>query len=305
MIRTCLLAFALLLPAAVHAQDMDLLAPLAPKTKTKSKKHHRTRKHHHPKQETQPAAPAPEQPPAESDDLSVLAPLQLPTALGVKVGDGVTGAEVFVDGKSWGLAPIAPKEVAPGSHRVVVKRPGFADYAKTVNLESGKKLQLNALLEPNAAVLAVRTEPAGAEVLIDGKPVGMTPLTNLLLPPGSYELRIRHPGFMDDVSRIAVRAGRDYPVKLDLVPLPRHGDRPTEVALTPSSTGNAALPGTPLAEAQVEGPKPWYKRWYVWAGVGVVAAAAVGVAAASGGSNPPISAQAVCGGSCDGVLNAP
>jgi hypothetical protein len=302
MIRTFLLALALLLPAAAHAQDMNLLAPLAPKTKPK--KHRRTRKHHRPKHETEPAAPAPDEQPAETDDLSVLAPLQLPTAIGVKVAGGVSGAEVFVDGTSWGPAPIAPKVVPPGRHQVVVKRQGYADYQKTVNVEAGKKLQLTALLEPTSGVLAIRTRPPGAQVLVDDKPVGVTPLANLLLPPGSYELRIKLPGYMDDVSRIAVRAGRDYPVQLELVPQPHAGDRPAAVALSPNPASTSALPG-PVAETQAEAPHPWYKRWYIWAGVGVVAAAAVGVAAASGGSASPITAQSVCGGNCDGVLNAP
>ena len=303
MIRTCLLALALLLPAAAHAQDDDLLAPLAPKP-TQAKKHHH-RKSHRKSQPAPAPTPAPQQNPAPADDLSVLAPLQLPTALGVRVGEGLSRAEVFVDGMSWGFAPIAPKEISPGPHRVVVKRPGFAEFSKTVQLRPGKKLQLSAELEPVSGVLAVKTTPEGADVLIDGKTVGRTPVADLLLPPGSYELRVRHLGFMDDVSRIAVRAGRDYPIDLALVAQPHENDRPTQVALAPTSTPSTALPGTPVAEAEAEAPKPWYNHWYVWAGVGVVAAAAVGIAAASGGGGSPISAQSVCGGSCDAVLNAP
>src|SRR5690349_286698 len=121
MIRTCLLALALLLPAAAHAQDEDLLAPLAPKPEQGKKRHHRKT---HPKAEPAPAPgsePEPGDQPAQNaapnDDLSVLAPLQLPTALTVRVGEGLTRAEVFVDGMSWGPAPVGPKELNPGPHR--------------------------------------------------------------------------------------------------------------------------------------------------------------------------------------------
>ncbi len=42
-----------------------------------------------------------------------------------------------------------------------------------------------------AAVISVTSSEAGLAVFINGKPVGVTPLENLLIPPGEYEIVVR------------------------------------------------------------------------------------------------------------------
>ena len=324
--RARLLCLALLLPAVAFAQDDDLLAPLPAKPKVHRK---RTHSHRHVKRKAHeaaiaapapvakpapaptpptPAATAPGSTPAPApkggdEDLLELAPLELPTTLSVHVAGGVKDAEVLVDGADWGHAPVNAHSLPPGEHRVTIRRPGFADFTRVLTLKAGARGQVNAILDPTAGVLSIASEPSGAEVTVEGRPIGQTPLPQVLLPPGSYELRVRHPGYMDDVSRVAVRAGRDYPIDLKLVP---NATSPAQVALAPKNAGNEAISGGEVSET-VSTPKPWYKRWYVWAGVGAVAAgAAVGIAAASGGqSGSPIAASTVCGGTCSAVLSAP
>jgi hypothetical protein len=315
-VLVCLL---MLLPALAFAQDEDLLAPLPAK---KAQKHHKKSKSKTvPPAATAPAAPV--QPPASpaapaptpapapgpaakssgtEDELQELAPLELPTTMSIHVAGGVKDAQVSVDGENWGKAPISSHPLKPGEHRIVIRRPGFADYSRTVQVAPGARGQVNAMLEATAGVLAITSVPPGADVTIDGRAVGQTPLPQVTLPPGSYELRVRHQGYMDDVSRLAVRAGRDYPIELTLVPNPA-SDRPTAVALVPQNTGNEAVTGE---VSHVAEPTPWYKHWYVWAGVGVVAAgAAVAVAASSGTKGSAISSSTVCGGSCAAVINPP
>ncbi len=59
------------------------------------------------------------------------------------------GAEIFVDDKFVGNAPAVLKLPA-GTHRVVLKFAGFADYARELELTSGSKTSLRATLEPTS-----------------------------------------------------------------------------------------------------------------------------------------------------------
>lgn len=294
MIRSLVLALCLALPLSALAQDdASLLVPLAPHP---TKAHRKKPKHRH-------------------NDLDQLAPLNLPTTLTVKV-PGVEDAQVTVDGKDWGKAPVEARKVRPGAHRVRVSRPGFATFKRRVVVHSGDRAHVAVKLRAVSGVLTVRSTPPGAEVSLDGARLGSTPLVQKVVKPGSYELRLRADGFMNDLSRVDLRAGQDTVIARTLVAVPKPeptpvataevkpADRPVQVALTPKV---APDPGPLPTEqyAEVEPTKAWYEHWYVWAGAGaVVAAAAVGIAASSGGTTvgaPPLAAS-VCGGACDGVL---
>lgn len=289
MIRALAVALCVLVPLAAQAQDdASLLAPLTP-SKPKAKAH------------------------PKHDDLDVIAPLGKPAAghatrLSVRAPKA---AQVEVDGKSWGVAPVAEHAISPGTHELAVTRPGFAPYHRRFVVRRGKHLILSATLQPVSGVLAVRSEPPGADVSVDGEPVGKTPVTGRELKPGNYELRVHAPGFMEDVSRIAMRAGEETSVDRRLVPAPKVSQGPRVVSLAPRVTQTGPSAPEPVAavapvttEAQAEPSTPWFKRWYVWAGAGaVVAAVAVGVAASSGTKiGGPPTPTSVCGGPCDGVL---
>lgn len=294
MLLGCLLA-----AGAAHAQvDDDLLAPLAPSdSKGKKKKPDAT-----PKKTKDKAKP--------SDDLAPLVPAK--SDLTVKLATAVPQAKLLVDGVDQGVLPVAPITLPAGEHRVEVRRPGFKDYVKTVTLKSAP-LELSVTLEPVAGVLAVRANVDEAEVLIDGKPAGNAPLADVTLAPGNHDIEVRRSGYESYITRIAVRAGKDYPVDATLKPTAgkvpdavARGDRPEQPNLTPSGPGGQPSPlGAPVKEVAAGGP--WYGNWVVWAGVGaVVTAAAVGTAVAMNRAPQPLDSRTVCGGrDCDAVINPP
>lgn len=56
-------------------------------------------------------------------------------------------------------------------------------------------------------ILAVRTEPAGADVLLNGKPVGTTPLSERFLEPGDYQVSIEKSGYRTWQKRLNIAEG--------------------------------------------------------------------------------------------------
>lgn len=67
-----------------------------------------------------------------------------------------------------------PIGLLEGPRQVKIKRPGYADFEAEVRVEPAKTVNLDAILERRNPVLRLTTQPADAEVLIDGQVVGRT-----------------------------------------------------------------------------------------------------------------------------------
>jgi hypothetical protein len=98
--------------------------------------------------------------------------------------------QVFENGKLIGstAGPIAINE-GPRTIEVVNETLGFR-FRQTVNVKGGQMTTIN-IAVPNGRI-SINAAP-WAEVDIDGKPAGETPLANLSLPIGSHEITFRHP----------------------------------------------------------------------------------------------------------------
>ncbi|WP_375767217.1 PEGA domain-containing protein [Archangium gephyra] len=297
----------------------DLLAPLAPSSSGKKGKGKTTQRRtpKAPKKPTKTAkggkgakkgkgakAVEPEEEAAQAggDDL-LLAPLVKKTELLVKMNGSVRGARFFLDEQELGAMPKGPIEVDPGEHVVAVRKSGYRDFSRRITAKEGELTELGVLLEPTAGFVSVKADVAGARVLINGEDKGAAPLDNVMLPAGSYEIVVQREGFRPESQRIAVRAGKEYTVDVNLRPEAiAQSDKPRAPVLTPSAVSQPSpLTQQPVAEVS---SRPLTSRWYFWAGVGaVVTAAAVGTVMAT--QQQPLDPNKVCGGTCDGVINRP
>lgn len=138
-------------------------------------------------------------------------------------------AEVLVDGR-----PVAdltrPLGLAAGRHELLIRRPGYAEQVRELEVEAGKVLTLEIALQRDSVVLKLHTKPQGATVLIDGTDYGVTSGTAaagfLAEGSGSYrkeefsaEMTIG--GLLPGLHRLEVRKEgfRTYRVELPLAEL--------------------------------------------------------------------------------------
>jgi hypothetical protein len=100
-----------------------------------------------------------------------------------------SGAAVEVDGQPRGVTPLT-LELSPGRHTVKLANEGNVRSMPITIMAGGEVSQLIEL--PRAASLLgelqVRTEPAGAEVTVDGHVYGRSPLTVEGLAPGVHSV---------------------------------------------------------------------------------------------------------------------
>ena len=84
----------------------------------------------------------------ESSEPSKIPSSSAPDGVGtVTISSDPDGAEIFIDDKFLGHAP-ATLKLPPGSHAVLLKFPGHADWRRTLEVLKSSKVSLKAALEP-------------------------------------------------------------------------------------------------------------------------------------------------------------
>ena len=91
---------------------------------------------------------------------------------------------------------------------------------------------LSPKLEAQPATLAVKTKPPGAEVRVDGRLIGVSPIVEPL-PPGKHEVTISKRGFVERKRSITSVAGGEESIDLELQAVPT----PIEVDSGPDGRG--------------------------------------------------------------------
>lgn len=113
--------------------------------------------------------------------------------------------QVLERGRVVGTSGERPLLLSPGTHTLELSnsRLGFRTTER-VRVDAGGQVEVRVAL-PNGTI-NVNAQP-WAQVLIDGAPVGDTPLANVSLVIGDHEVLFRHPQFGERRQRVQVKAG--------------------------------------------------------------------------------------------------
>jgi hypothetical protein len=125
-------------------------------------------------------------------------------------------AQVFEGGRSLGATGTGRIRLSPGPHDLQLINDAL-HYRVTEHVEvaSGRVLTLN--VTPPSGTLSVNAVP-WAEVLVDGRSLGQTPLGNVPVPIGPHRVVFRHPKLGERQQSISVvadgptRVGVDFTV---------------------------------------------------------------------------------------------
>ena len=143
--------------------------------------------------------------------------VRLRPASGVlRVATEPAGASITVDGDFRGSAP-ATVEISPGrAHRVVLSRAGYEPAQRTVTLGRGEERRLSVRLEPRLGQVRVMSRPEGAEVFVDGRASGRTPL-DLQLPSTRHTLELKLEGYVKESREIVPRPAYPQEIMVQLL----------------------------------------------------------------------------------------
>ena len=134
-------------------------------------------------------------------------------------------ARVSLDGDSLrGRSPHRLKKVEPGRHKIEISARGFESISRWIEVAEG---QANTMafnltpLPPKRAGVDVFTKPDGAAVLVNGRPVGRSPVQSLRLEVGvRHQVVVRKDGHAEWRGSITPRTGQANALQVNLTPLP-------------------------------------------------------------------------------------
>lgn len=135
------------------------------------------------------------------------------------------GPEVFIDGVSRGIVDqsgiIVLRDIEAGFRSLLIRFAGYEDYHERVFVEDNMITRVRINLVPvTTGFLQVTSTPAGATILINGVPAGITPVILSEMPEGEVELRLTLAGYYDWTAVTSVIPGQTVPVSGALVPVP-------------------------------------------------------------------------------------
>jgi len=169
--------------------------------------------------------------------LTVMAlPLSAQTRALLTIDCNETGASVFINGRLAGYTnPQFSQSLSSAVYSIKVEKTGFVSFESQVRM-SGRNLVIPVKLVPEGGQTGgerrlepprvigqpaperpfnytIRSNVNGADVSIDGRLVGKTPLV-LELKSGSYDLAISAPGYVSQRQRINIKETGTYTVNL-------------------------------------------------------------------------------------------
>lgn len=167
-----------------------------------------------------------------------------------------SAAVVLDDGKASvqrGRTP-ARLDLPPGRYTISVAVPGYIPQQQEVKVEEGVHPEIDFTLE-KLSTLHIEADVAGADVQIDDRPAGVTPVQREL-QAGVYGVRVAKPGFRPVTRQVRVNAGDQVSLMISLPPLPREHE--LEVRIEPPLPSTVAIDGrdagaAPLAQRLVAG----------------------------------------------------
>jgi serine/threonine-protein kinase len=132
-----------------------------------------------------------------------------------------SGAEVFVDGHRVAGATNLQEDVTPGYHSVLVRKEGSGTAERSVRVQEGGLHPVHFVLR-SAGVersrLSVRSNPAGADIVVnDRQRLGITP-ADVDLPPGHYRVAVSRSGYRPVIQEIELTAGKPQNLEVTLSP---------------------------------------------------------------------------------------
>ncbi len=105
-------------------------------------------------------------------------------------------ADIFLDNNSIGKSPLNQDKIAPGEHKLKVTAEGYLPLEEKIHIEVGKSVARQFSLVKLCTV-NINSTPAGAQVFIDNRPVGVTPYRHQVTPGTRVNVKVSQRKYHD------------------------------------------------------------------------------------------------------------
>jgi PKD repeat protein len=155
----------------------------------------------------------------------------------LQISSNPSGAAIILDGNNKGTTPATFSDISAGTHKINFTKSGYWDFSQDITVAAGKTTPVNVNLvlksqpapSPAGSVTAssqsqqgaggsivISSNPPGANVYLDGKTSGTTPVTLQNVDPGTHTVLLTMSGYTDASRTVEVAAGSQNQIAVDL-----------------------------------------------------------------------------------------
>lgn len=144
----------------------------------------------------------------------------VPAFAAISVSTDPVNADVFMDGKPLGTAPLTYNRI-PVEEEITLslRHPEMEMMSLPLKLKKNETRPINIVLPEKSAAFSVFSFPSGAEVFIDKKRVGITPLRHYPVLRGSHTFTVEKENYEPVTRSFAAKGGADFSETVELNPL--------------------------------------------------------------------------------------
>lgn len=131
------------------------------------------------------------------------------------------GATIVIDGVARGQSPRLVTDLpAKDTYALKLRKTGYLEQAVTLKFNGREPVVIDEKLVLDSGVVNIVSDPAGADVVVNGIARGKTPTLVRGIPRGRTTVKFTLEGFSDEVRELAMRAGDQQTLSVALQPLP-------------------------------------------------------------------------------------
>lgn len=126
------------------------------------------------------------------------------------------GARIYMNGKNIGITPFNG-EFADGTHTFTLRYNNYADITAAVTIQKGKKISIHRNLNLLPGSFNITSEPSKAQVYVNNKYMGTTPLVLKDIPSNvNHKITVRRKGFASQTANHRTSPGKQEPINFNL-----------------------------------------------------------------------------------------
>ena len=99
--------------------------------------------------------------------------------------------DLLIDKKT----PLISEQLPSGYHTITISKKGYKDYAERILVQPNLTKTINPIMSLIEGIVSFANIPRSSNVRINGKPLGSTPLDNIVLEKGNHTIEVNIPGY--------------------------------------------------------------------------------------------------------------
>jgi TolB-like protein len=113
--------------------------------------------------------------------------------------------------------PYTVTPIQSGQYSLVLSLDDYRDYKQDITISDGIETKIDAQLTPAFGWLTINSNPDDADILVDGREIGKSPLQKYRLPSGDYVLTVKRDFYKEYQELINISDGENLSMDLSLM----------------------------------------------------------------------------------------